>query len=41
MADFLMLNLKDFHEEHRVEHLVLNQIQNLVELCRKLLFPSD
>ncbi len=29
---FRCLNLKDFREERWVEHLVPNQIQNLVEL---------
>jgi hypothetical protein len=35
------LNLKEFHEERRVEHLVPNQIQILVELRWNLLFASD
>jgi hypothetical protein len=30
--NFLMLNLKEFREERRVEHLVPNQIHILVEL---------
>jgi len=33
LAIFLMLNLKEFREESRVEHLVPNQIQKLVEVC--------
>ena len=31
-SNFLMLNLKEFHEECRVEHLVPNQIQRRIEL---------
>ena len=34
-SDFLRLNLKEFRDENRVEHLVPKQIQNPVELCRK------
>jgi hypothetical protein len=32
-SNSLLLNLKEFSEERRVEHLVPNQIQNLVEVC--------
>jgi hypothetical protein len=36
-----MLNLKDFREMRRVEHLVPNQILNLVERSGILLFVTD
>lgn len=36
-----MLNLKEFREEGRVEHLVPNQILVLVETCRNLAFVTD
>jgi hypothetical protein len=39
--NFLMLNLKDFHEEHRVGHLVPNQMPTPVETCWKLLFLTN
>jgi len=39
--NFLMLNLKDFREERRVEHLVPNQIPILFEICWNLLFLTD
>jgi hypothetical protein len=39
--DFVMLNLKEFREERRVEHLVPNQIPTRIELCLNLRFLSD
>jgi hypothetical protein len=33
LEDFLQLNLKEFHEERRVEHLVPNQMPKAIEIC--------
>jgi hypothetical protein len=38
--DFLRLNLKEFQAERRVEHLVPNQIQTLIEFYWGLWFLS-
>jgi len=32
-SNFLALNLKDFHEERRVEHLIPNQRRMPIEFC--------
>jgi len=40
-SDFLRLNLKEFREENRVEHLVPNQSPELIEFYGNRLFPSD
>ena len=36
-----MLNLKEFREERRVEHLVPNQFPTLIETCWNMLFLTD
>lgn len=38
---FSMLNLNDFQEDCRVDPLVPNHIQMLIELCRDLLLLID